>query len=439
MPSPLRRLDLSLTDSLRRAPPWLRNSFAIGAAFTTYFCMYAFRKPFAAGTFDEASVFGSELGFKSTLVISQIVGYALSKFLGARFLPRLANDRRTAPLIGLVLAAWLVLVGFGVAGSELRILLLFLNGLFLGMIWGLVVGPLEGRRNSELLLAGLSCSFIVASGVVKDVGRALMNDAHVSEGWMPAMTGLLFLPPFLVAAWMLGRVPKPTVQDEQERTRRIAMGSTAQREFSTRFALPLGLLLVVYFLLTAFRDYRDNYGVELFAALGYADEPALFTSSEVPVAIGVLIVLAILSLLRNNRVALGAVFAVMSLGLLLLSGATYLLQAGFIGGLAWMILTGLGSYLTYVPFGSVLFDRILAHTRFAGTAVFGIYLADAVGYTGSVSLQLYAELSGATSARLDFLLGFTHLLAWLGAALLLFSGLLWLRSGDEMSSRNKNI
>jgi len=43
---------------------------------------------------------------------------------------------------------------------------LFLNDLPLEMIWGMVVGYLEGRCTSELLLAGLSCSFIVSSGMV---------------------------------------------------------------------------------------------------------------------------------------------------------------------------------------------------------------------------------------------------------------------------------
>ena len=39
------------------------------AAFCTYFCMYAFRKPFTAGTFEGDEVFG--LGLKTVLVISQ--------------------------------------------------------------------------------------------------------------------------------------------------------------------------------------------------------------------------------------------------------------------------------------------------------------------------------------------------------------------------------
>ena len=58
--------------------------------------------------------------------------------------------------------------------------------------------------------------------------------------------------------------------------------------------------------------------------------------------------------------------------------STLLLDAGQIDGLAWMILVGLGAYLAYVPFGSVLFDRRIAATGFVGTAVFAIYLTDAI-------------------------------------------------------------
>ena len=40
--------------------------------------------------------------------------------------------------------------------------------------------------------------------------------------------------------------------------------------------------------------------------------------------------------------------------------STWLLDRGNISGLSWMICVGLGSYLAYVPYGSVLFDRLVA-------------------------------------------------------------------------------
>jgi hypothetical protein len=142
-----------------------------------------------------------------------------------------------------------------------------------------------------------------------------------------------------------------------------------------------------------------------------------------------MVTLALLSLVRQNRRALALMFAVMTTGLLMLSSATFALRSGVISGITWMTLIGLGSYLTYVPFGSMLFERIMAHTRVVGTAVFGIYLADALGYTGSVAVQLYADLFAKESSRLEFFFQLTHGMSLLGAALLALSGMLWLRTG----------
>jgi hypothetical protein len=63
-----------------------------------------------------------------------------------------------------------------------------------------------------------------------------------------------------------------------------------------------------------------------------------------------------------------------------------------------MVLTGLGGYLGYVPFNSVLFDRLLASTRQAGTAAFLIQVADSVGYLASASLYLQRTFSKTSPA-----------------------------------------
>ncbi len=46
-----------LTRWLTAAPDWLFGSYAIAASFSTYFCMYAFRKPFVAATYDQLGTF----------------------------------------------------------------------------------------------------------------------------------------------------------------------------------------------------------------------------------------------------------------------------------------------------------------------------------------------------------------------------------------------
>ena len=168
-----------LTKRLERASTPLFVVVATVAAFSAYFCMYAFRKPFTAATFSGQS--WGPLEFKTALVISQLIGYALSKYLGIKFCSESQPQRRAVMLITLVAIAELALILFAVLPGSWKVAAIFLNGLPLGMVWGLVVRYLEGRRSSELLLAGLSCSFIVSSGIVKDIGRDMMSGA-VADG-----------------------------------------------------------------------------------------------------------------------------------------------------------------------------------------------------------------------------------------------------------------
>jgi len=402
---------------------WRLNIVASCLAFVTYFCMYGFRKPFAAATYETTGWLG--LDAKTAFVTSQVLGYTLSKFVGIKWVSEVSRAARLRLLIGLVLLAEIALLGFAVLPGLGKMASIFLNGLPLGMIWGLVVRYLEGRRSSELLLAALSCSFIVASGAVKDTARWLL-DAGVPEYWMPALTGLIFLPPLALAAKLLDRVPDPDSSDVAEREARPAMHARERRAFATRFLPGLLLLLGVYLGLTAFRDYRDNYGVELFEELGYAREPALFSRTELPVAAVVLLVLGASSGVRDRVRGLLTVFGVMTAGLASIGAATFALRAGWISGQIWMIGIGLGGYLAYVPFSSFLFDRIMAATRFAGTAVFAVNLADAVGYSGSVGMLLFKDLLARDTSRLLFFTNWSYVLSVLGSTgLLLAAAYFW--------------
>ena len=77
---------------LRRASAPAFSAYAIAAAFSAYFCMYGFRKPFAAATFDGGQV--GEVELKIALVISQIVGYAISKFFSIKIVTEIPPARR---------------------------------------------------------------------------------------------------------------------------------------------------------------------------------------------------------------------------------------------------------------------------------------------------------------------------------------------------------
>ncbi len=202
-------------------PPQINRSHSLikaaAAAFCTYFCMYAFRKPFTAATFQGGEMFG--LGLKTVLVISQLAGYMVSKFIGIRVVSEMRSEYRGIVLIGLILAAEAALVGFAFVPLPIKPAMLFLNGMPLGIVFGLVLSYLEGRKQTEALSAALCASFIISSGVVKSVGQWLLQDYGIGEYHMPMLTGLLFLPPLLFSVWLLQSTPSPDQRDRESAPR----------------------------------------------------------------------------------------------------------------------------------------------------------------------------------------------------------------------------
>ena len=378
-----------LTRWLRQAPPIAFTAFASLAGFATYFCMYAFRKPFAAATYGHVAGWDFALDFKIALVISQLLGYATSKFIGIRVIAGMQPQYRAPAILGLIGGAWIALVVFAVAPPLVKVAALFLNGLGLGLIWGLVFSYMEGRRTSEILGAVLCASFIVSSGAVKSVGLLLIEHLHVPVFWMPAATGVAFMPLLLVSVLALSALPPPDAQDEAARVRRAPMSGRQVRDFLLEYGTGVTLLVILYVFATALRDFRDNFAAELWHALGYANPAAVFTSAELPVAALALVALGVIVKVKDNARALAVIHGVILAGLILLGLSTLAFDAGWLHPLAWMIASGAGLYLVYTPFNAMLFDRLVAVSGRVATAGFLIYVADAAGYFGSCALLLW--------------------------------------------------
>lgn len=364
-------------------PAWF-SLVSMLAAFSAYFCMYAFRKPFSAGTYEGMTIGG--LNYKIALVIIQVCGYMFSKLIGVKVVSEMPPHYRAGAIVMLIVIAELALLGFGTVPYPYNALMLFLNGLPLGMVWGLVFGFLEGRRTTELLSAGFATSIILASGVTKSVGRLLI-DAGVAEFWMPALTGSLFLPFLLVSVWVLWHLPPPTPEDEAARTRRVPMDARARWHFFRSLALGLIMLVLTYMLLSLYRDYRDNFGVELWRAVGITDS-TIFAHSESIITVVVLLLLGGMIFVRSNQLAFWLNHGLIVLGGLIILGAVAGYERGWLSGYAFMLLSGTGLFLAYLLFHCMTFERLIAVFRQQATVGFLFYLADSTGYVSSVVLLL---------------------------------------------------
>lgn len=353
---------------------------AATAAFSAYFCTYAFRKPFTAGTFEGQEVFGWSL--KITLVISQLLGYMLSKFIGIKVISEMRSEGRALAILGLIAIAEAALVGFAFLPVPLKVVMLFINGLPLGMIFGLIMAYLEGRRQTELLTAALCASFIVASGFVKSVGQWLMQSWGLSEFQMPMVAGLLFLPGLLLAVWVLQSTPPPSQDDERMRSRREAMDRVQRGQFLKAYWPGLTLLVVVYVALTMTRTLRDDFAVEIWRDLGIDKTPSIFARTETVVGIVVTALSGLAMLIPHNRQALRVTMSLMGVAFVLTAGAMLLQKSGRVSPFPFMVTCGIGLYVPYVAFHTTVLERLIAAARRPCNFGFLMYLADSIGYLG---------------------------------------------------------
>ncbi len=384
---------MKLVDQLRvkvaKWPYGLLSVMAAVSSFGAYTSMYAFRKAFAAGTFTGQQYF--HVDYKVWLVIAQIIGYTMSKFYGIKFIAELKPGQRAKSILLLVGIAWLALLFFAIVPAPYNIIFLFINGFPLGLIWGLVFGYLEGRKSTEFMAAVLSISLIFASGFVKTVARTLMGSFHVSEYNMPFITGALFVIPLLLFVFLLELMPPPTAEDVRLRTKRLPMNAAERKSFLLRFLPGIILTLVIYVLLTIMRDIRDNFEVEIWASLGIKDN-SIYTKIDTIISVAVLAAMSLLILVKQNLKAFSIIHVMIISGCALIGIGTVLFALGQIGPMVWMTLAGLGLYLGYVPYNAVFFERLLASFHYKGNVGFLIYVADSMGYLGSVSVLLVKEL-----------------------------------------------
>ena len=412
----LRFRNTTITETLSKANPIWFTLYASITAFCLYTSIYAFRKSFTAATFDDISYAGHS--YKSWLIISQVLGYGAAKFFGIKFIAELNATKRTSGILLMVSIAALSWLLFALVPPPYNIVFLFMNGFPLGLVWGMVFGFLEGRRMTEVLGASLSVSFIFSAGLCRSVGSYLTRDWGVSETWMPLAACGVFFIPLIIFLWLLDKLPSPSALDEELRTKRKPMNREDRKRFVSTFLPGIIFFVLGYMLLTAFRDIRENFASDVWKILGYGNQPGIYTRTETPVSISVLIIMGSIMLIKNNKTALMVNHAIIMVGMMLIGFSTLLYQQQLISAPLWMILIGLGLYLGYVPFNSIFFDRLIAAFRYAGTVGFIMYVADAFGYLGSIGVLLFKE-SGVTQQNwLQFFISAGYYISFVGTALI---------------------
>lgn len=358
-------------------------------AFLAYSSVYAFRKPFSVAAFSGIKFWG--ISYQTLLIISQVIGYMLSKFYGIKFIAELKTRGRFKTSLLLMGTAWLSLLLFAIVPAPFGMFFFFVNGFVLGFMWGMVFSYVEGRRATDFIGAVMAVSFIFAGGFTRSVAKWLMVDWQVTEKWMPFTTGLLFALPLLLFLWLLEKIPPPDQTDVKERTVRLPMNKESRKHFLKTFGAGIGIVTVTYVFLTVMRDVRDNYMANIWTELGYGNNYSIFTKTETNTSLIVLLIMGLLVMIRKNIRALSVVHFVIAAGLIIAGISSAMFIAGKMDGPLWMQLVSLGLYMGYIPFNCIFFERLIASFRIAGNVGFLIYFADAFGYLGSVTVMLAKE------------------------------------------------
>ena len=384
------------------------------AAFMCYTSMYAFRKSFTAAPFDDQILFGMD--YKIGLVIIQMLGYMVSKFYGIRFIAEIKKSKRGKSLVTLILISWLGLFGFAVCPHPWNAFFLLINGFPLGMIWGLVFSYLEGRKYTELMGAVMAVSLIFASGLVKTVGRWLMDSFPINEYWMPFCTGLLFFLPFIACVAILEKIPPPTSEDKSLRTERVPMNKLMRRRLLKQFFPGIVLTVTIYTLLTIVRDIRDNFEIEIWEKLNVSG-PSIYAKVDGIISVVVLICMGLLILVKDNQKAFKIIHLKIMVGFLIAGFSTYLFHQGKLEGTNWMLLVGLGLYMAYIPYNAIFFERMIATFQIRGNIGFVMYIADSIGYLGSFMVLVNKELLPDSVSWGDYFIQMVFWTSFIGAIL----------------------
>jgi len=403
---------------------WTKHPlWSMVAAFGCYFCVYGFRKPFTAGQYVDQYWLG--IHWKSILISSQIAGYMLSKWCGIFFVSSITWEKRARAILISILFAELALLGFGIIPKPWNLVFLVMNGLPLGMIFGYIQGFLEGKKNTELYIAALGSSFILADGVSKSVGINILNWG-VSETWMPFFAGLLYAIPLLFFVWMLTRIPKPSEQEVADRAERTPMNQADRIHLVKQLWPGIFTISILYLFASLLRGMRSDFAPEIWKYLGFKSLPETYSQTEIWVTIGILAINGSLVLIRSNYRAFFTSILAIATGFLLL------IIAGFWGiesmGPFWLIvLTGFGIYLPYLTITTSVFERMIAITRHKANIGFLMYIVDSVGYLGYNVLLLSIGFIFPNLDIPELFFAWVKLLGIAGMALCLISSAYFIR------------
>ena len=276
------------------------------------------------------------------------------------------------------------------------------------MIYGAMISYAEGRQATEVIVAMLSLTLVLAGGISRAISAALLNQG-IAPQWLSTVTSSLGTGIALVCLCLLERAPRASAADIVKRGKRGPMPADQRMAFLLRYKFGLVLCIFSYAAVMSIRSFRDYFALELYYhALAKPPSPSTYFFADLPGAVVVCFVLASMSKISQNRQALKVMISLMiicSTGLLI---ATLLYQSSVISGYVWLVLCGAGIYGAYLVMGTAFYDRLLAAAGAKGTIMFLQFISDGSGWIGTVGILLFRTFGKNMDAGGQVGIGATH-------------------------------
>lgn len=371
----------------KRLSDFLFILWAGGLALLSYSLVYALRKPFTAASFSDAEFFN--IDYKVAVTISQILGYVISKFIGIKLISELKSEERFKFILTSVLLAEASLILFGLLSTPYNVAAMFLNGLSLGCMWGVIFSFIEGRRMTDILASLLGVSMVISSGTAKSVGLYVMNHLHVSEFWMPALIGAVALPLLLLLGYALNKLPEPTKEDIAMKSERETLNGKQRWELFRSYMPFLTMLFVANIAIVILRDIKEDFLVNIIDVSAFS--PWLFAQIDSVVTLIILVIFGLMVLVKDNLKALSVLFGLIITGMIVMSVVSFGQERMQLSPVIWLFIQSLCLYIAYLTFQTIFFDRFIACFKIRGNVGFFIVTTDFLGYTGTVVVLVLKE------------------------------------------------
>lgn len=358
--------------------------WAGGAALLSYSLVYALRKPYTAAAFDGIEFLGMD--YKVLVTMVQILGYLIAKFIGIKLISELKRENRFRFFIGSVLLAQASLILFGLIPSPYNVIAMFINGLSLGCMWGVIFSFIEGRRVTDLLASLLGVSIVIASGASKSVGLFVLNELNVDPYWMPALIGAFAIPLLILMAYLLKKLPAPTKEDIELRAERVTLNGEQRKALFKKYSTILIFLFLGNLLLVILRDIKEDFLVNIIDMSNHSSW--LFAQVDSLVTIIILVLFALLTFFRNNfHVIIGLLGLVVG-SCVFMSYVSYNHETLQLSTVSWLFVQSITLYISFLAFQTIFFERFIACFKVKGNVGFFVVIIDFLGYVGTVIFLL---------------------------------------------------